>query len=73
MRSYKKKSNKISKGYRLEPSTHKLIIDICRILKADQNEVLTLACRNYYIQINGNKAESNKINSMNFNNKNKTN
>lgn len=48
MLSNKKKSNKKSKGYRLEPATHKLISEMCRILKADQNEVLTLACRNYY-------------------------
>ncbi len=50
--SRKKKTEKISKGYRLKISTHKLIDKIQIILNADQDTVITQACRAYYKSLN---------------------
>jgi hypothetical protein len=41
----RRKYEKISKGYRLKPSTHKLIDKLQVMLNADQNTVITKACR----------------------------
>ncbi len=40
-----KKNNKSSKGYRLKISTHKLIDKLQYLLNADQDNVITRACR----------------------------
>lgn len=44
----KPKSKKISKGYRLRPSTHKLIDKLQIMLNADQDEVITKACKMFF-------------------------
>jgi len=47
----KHKTEKISKGYRLKKSTHKLIDKIQVILKADQDTVVTKACKLLYREV----------------------
>ncbi len=51
MVSFKKKSVKKAKGYRLKPSTHRLITKLSQLLEADQDEVISKACRKYYRDI----------------------
>ena len=48
---YKKKSVKISKGYRLKPSTHKIIYKIQALINGDQDEAIAKACRKYYTEL----------------------
>ncbi len=48
----KNKAKKTSKGYRLKVSTHRLIDKIQIILNADQDTVITRACRAYYKSLN---------------------
>lgn len=55
------RSDKISKGYRLQRSTHKLIDKLQKILLADQNEVITKACEMLYKRIKVNKTLKKKI------------
>lgn len=43
---------KTSKGYRLKISTHKLIDKIQLMLSADQDTVITKACRLLYKELN---------------------
>lgn len=52
MRITKRKSNKIPRGYRLRPSTHKLISKLQLILKYDQDEVISRAVRLYFTEVN---------------------
>jgi hypothetical protein len=47
----KSKAEKTSKGYRLNISTHKLIDKIQIILNADQNTVITKACKKLYSEL----------------------
>jgi len=47
----KHKSEKTSKGYRLKVSTHRLIDKIQTIMKADQDKVITTACRKLYKEL----------------------
>jgi hypothetical protein len=49
-----KKTNKTAKGYRLKVSTHKLIDKLQFMLKADQDTVITKACRMLYIELKKN-------------------
>jgi hypothetical protein len=51
MKYYKKKSIKISKGYRLKPSTHKLIYKIQELISGDQEMAVGNACRKYYREL----------------------
>jgi len=51
MRIYKKKTSKVPKGYRLKPSTHKLINRIQEIIQADQDKAISSACRMYYREL----------------------
>jgi hypothetical protein len=51
MRYFKKKSEKISKGYRLKPSTHKLIYKIQELISGDQEMAVGNACRKYYREL----------------------
>jgi hypothetical protein len=51
MTSFKKKSRKTAKGYRLKPETHKLINKLCELLEADQDEVISKACRKIYKEV----------------------
>jgi hypothetical protein len=47
----KRKSGKISKGYRLKQSTHKLIDKMQTIMNANQDTVITKACKMLYNEI----------------------
>lgn len=47
----KKKSVKISKGYRLKPSTHKIIYRIQELISGDQEMAVGNACRKYYREL----------------------
>jgi hypothetical protein len=47
----KRKPEKIAKGYRLKKTTHKLIDKIQMIMKADQDTVITKACKMLYKQL----------------------
>jgi len=47
----KKKTVKISKGYRLRPETHELINRIQKILDTSSDSVINIACRDYYNKI----------------------
>lgn len=49
-----KKNNKTSKGYRLKISTHRLIDKLQFMLNADQDTVITKACRMLYGELNRN-------------------
>lgn len=55
MPSFKKRSSKIPKGYRLKPSTHKLINTLSEILRADYDAVITKACKKMYKELNINE------------------
>jgi hypothetical protein len=47
----KPKSKKFSKGYRLRPSTHKLIDKLQVMMKADQDTVINKACKMLYKEL----------------------
>jgi hypothetical protein len=47
----KHKTEKIAKGYRLKKSTHKLIDRMQVLLKADQDTVITKACKMLYREV----------------------
>ena len=47
----KHKVKKIAKGYRLKASTHKLIDKLQVILNADQDTVITRACKLLYREV----------------------
>lgn len=67
----RKNPNKISRGYRLRSSTHKIIAKLQMYLEEDQDTVITNACIMYYNaqlsvpkktkQINKNQKSSIKI------------
>lgn len=54
------KLNKISKGYRLKISTHRLIDKIQELLQCSQDEVITVACKKYYEEIKTNIGNTKK-------------
>lgn len=54
----KHKTEKIAKGYRLKKTTHKLIDKIQIILKADQDTVITKACKLLYRDLTKHKNSS---------------
>lgn len=54
MPSFKRKSNKTAKGYRLKPSTHRLINKLSEFLLADHDEVISKACRKLYKELKTN-------------------
>jgi hypothetical protein len=43
-----KRSGKKTRGYRLKPSTHMLIVKIQNLLGSDQDEVIASACTMLY-------------------------
>jgi retron-type reverse transcriptase len=47
----KNKNIKISKGYRLKPSTHNLIKKIQKLIQSTQEEAIGFACRKYYKEL----------------------
>lgn len=48
MKTYRKKINKISKGYRLKPETHKLVSKIQKSINGDRDEAVAAACIAYF-------------------------
>ncbi len=51
MNYFRKKINKISKGYRLKPETHNLVYKIQKAINGDQDEAIANACRMYYNEL----------------------
>ncbi len=49
------KEEKISRGYRLKPSTHKKLADIQDKLKTDIDTVISLACKKLTKEMNSKK------------------
>jgi len=47
----KHKAEKTAKGYRLKKTTHKLIDKLQMIMKANQDTVITKACKMLYKQL----------------------
>ena len=47
----KNKTEKTAKGYRLKKTTHKLIDKLQMLMKADQDTVITKACKMLYKQL----------------------
>ena len=45
------KTVKRTRGYRLKPATHRLISKLSEMLEADQDEVISKACRKYYGEV----------------------
>jgi hypothetical protein len=45
---------KRTRGYRLKPSTHALIVKIQEILQSDQDEAIAGACSMYYAELQRN-------------------
>jgi hypothetical protein len=54
---FKKKTTKISKGYRLKVETHNIIYKLQAAVKADQDEVIAAACKMYYNYITNQSLE----------------
>lgn len=45
------KTKKRTRGYRLKPATHKLIVKIQKLLKSDQDTVIAEACKLFYSEL----------------------
>lgn len=60
MKTYRKKINKVSKGYRLKPETHKLIYKIQRSINGDQDEAIMAACMAFFNALQITNDETNK-------------
>lgn len=60
MKTYRKKINKVSKGYRLKPETHKLVYKIQRAINGDQDEAIMAACTAFFRTMQMNNEETNK-------------
>ncbi len=67
MNSFRKKLNKISKGYRLKPETHNLVYKIQEIINGDQDEAIANACRMYYNKISSRQTKDNLRSNPEFN------
>ena len=67
MNSFRKKLNKISKGYRLKPETHILVNKIQEIINGDQDEAIANACRMYYNEILSRQTKDNLKSNPEFN------
>ena len=52
--SVNNKSKKRTRGYRLKPSTHRLILKIQKILKSDQDEAITASCSMFLTELKKN-------------------
>jgi hypothetical protein len=53
----KSKSEKRTRGYRLKPSTHALIIRIQELMKSDQDEAIAAACTMLHAELEKNISE----------------
>jgi hypothetical protein len=49
-----KRSGKNTRGYRLKPSTHMMIVKIQNLLGSDQNEAIASACTMLYNDLKNN-------------------
>lgn len=47
----KGKIQKRTRGYRLKPATHMLIVKIQKLLKSDQDEAIACACSMFYLEL----------------------
>jgi hypothetical protein len=47
-------SNKRTRGYRLKPETHRLIVKIQKMLKSDQDMAIAGACSMFYAELQKN-------------------
>ncbi|MBZ0203191.1 MAG: hypothetical protein K8I03_09270 [Ignavibacteria bacterium] len=54
----KHKTEKSAKGYRLKKSTHKLIDKIQVMLNADQDTVITRACKLLYVDLKNKQSKT---------------
>lgn len=50
-----KRSGKNTRGYRLKPSTHMMIVKIQNLLGSDQDEVIASACTMLYNDLKNNE------------------
>ena len=50
----KMKTQKRTRGYRLKPATHQLIVKIQKMLKSDQDMAISSACSMYYAELSKN-------------------
>jgi hypothetical protein len=55
-----KRSGKKTRGYRLKPSTHMMIVKIQNLLGSDQDEVIASACTMLYNDLKNNEPEGEK-------------
>ena len=55
-----KRSGKNTRGYRLKPETHKMIVKIQNLLGSDQDEVIASACTLLYNEIKNKGPEKGK-------------
>ncbi len=67
MNSFRKKINKISKGYRLKPETHNLVYKIQEMINGDQDEAIANACRMYFKELTRQQPKSNLRSNPEFN------
>jgi hypothetical protein len=51
------KTDKRTRGYRLKPSTHILIIKIQKLMKSDQDEAIAGACNMFYAELKKNGSD----------------
>ena len=47
-------TSKRTRGYRLKPATHQLIVKIQKALKSDQDEAIAGACSMFYAELQKN-------------------
>ena len=57
LKTVSKRSGKNTRGYRLKPSTHMMIVKIQNLLGSDQDEVIASACTMLYNDLKSNKPE----------------
>jgi hypothetical protein len=51
MKNDSKRSNKKTRGYRLKPETHSMIVKIQNLLGSDQDEAIAAACTLLYAEL----------------------
>ena len=66
MNSFRKKLNKISKGYRLKPETHDLVYKIQEAINGDQDEAIANACKVYYALLSSKQPKNSLITNPEF-------
>ncbi|GEM_PF-1261336 len=51
------KTGKRTRGYRLKPSTHAMIVKIQKLMKSDQDEAIASACSMFYAELKKNGSD----------------